>query len=244
MALAVSSDGSVVAMTGSEVVLPGSGVGVSGGRAQAQGTRVDDGVGAAGVPEDGGGSAAGVPEDMEVSMRVRARAAEVTMSQSNVRGSGWRCTGEGTAEVAGTPQTMEVAQRLASVGQRRWRGGYVLEDGAGDLAAAHKDEKVDNNGSRRSDVGTVVVCPSKGGTVAMHTRRAGGRLVVKQGVMAVCGHTVVKQGVVAVCGHTVVKQGACGGCDEDGGGGGAGVNDGESKWRFGGRLLEGDIRMS
>jgi hypothetical protein len=233
MALAVSSDGSVVAMTGSEVVLPGSGVGVSGGRAQAQGTRVDDGVGAAGVPEDGGGSAAGVPEDMEVSMRVRARAAEVTMSQSNARGSGWRCTGEGTSEVAGTPQTMEVAQRLASVGQRRWRGGYVFEDGAGDLAAAHKDEKVDNNGSRRSDVGTVVVCPSKGGTVAMHTRRAGGRLVVKQGV-------------VAVCGHTVVKQGACGGCDEDGGGGGggAGVNDGESKWRFGGRLLEGDIRMS
>jgi hypothetical protein len=36
-----------------------------------------------------------------------------------------------------------------------------------------------------------------------------------------------------------VKQGACAGD-----GGGAGVSVGESKWRFGGRLLEADIRMS
>jgi hypothetical protein len=40
----------------------------------------------------------------------------------------------------------------------------------------------------------------------------------------------------------VVKQGACGSCDGDGGG--ADVRDGESKWRFGGRLLEPDIRVS
>jgi hypothetical protein len=40
----------------------------------------------------------------------------------------------------------------------------------------------------------------------------------------------------------VVKQGAYGGYDGDGGG--AGVSVGESKWRFGGRLLEAGIRMS
>jgi hypothetical protein len=36
----------------------------------------------------------------------------------------------------------------------------VPEDNAGDLAAACKGEGVDDSGSRRSDMGTVIVRPS------------------------------------------------------------------------------------
>jgi hypothetical protein len=35
-------------------------------------------------------------------------AAEVIKAESDVGGSGWQCTGEGTVEVAGTLQTTEV----------------------------------------------------------------------------------------------------------------------------------------
>jgi hypothetical protein len=96
MALAVSSDGSIAAMTGFEVVLPGSGVGVSGGGARAQGMHVDDRVGAACAPEDGRGGAAGVPEDMEVSMwaRVRRRRSSRPNPTSVVVGGSARAKGQ------------------------------------------------------------------------------------------------------------------------------------------------------